>query len=326
MSIDQNRLNEFMGKLVGDLGAAMSGALVVLGDKLGLYRELAKGPATAGELAGRSKTAERYVREWLNAQAASGYVSYDPDSKRYRLPPEHAMALADESSPVYFSAAFQLAQAMWNAEEKLEQRFRSGEGMEWGAHHPCLFEGTERFFRPGYVGNLMQSWIPALDGVEDKLKGGARVADVGCGHGASTILMAQAYPSSKFYGFDSHGPSIECARERAKQAGLEGRVIFQVAGATDFPGSGYDLVAHFDCFHDLESPVGAAKQVRRALAQDGTWLIVEPFASDRDEENHNPVGRVFYSASTMICVPHSLSQHGPALGAQAGEARLRRAV
>jgi 2-polyprenyl-3-methyl-5-hydroxy-6-metoxy-1,4-benzoquinol methylase len=326
MTLDENKLNAFVGKMVGDLGAALSGALVVLGDRLGLYRGLAEGPATSEELAKRSGANERYVREWLNAQASAGYVSYDAASRRYTLPAEHAFVLADPSSPAYFPGAFQIAQAGWNGIPKIESNFKTGEGLAWGAQHPCLFEGTERFFRAGYVANLLSSWIPALTGVEEKLKRGARVADVGCGLGASSILMARAFPNSRFYGFDSHQGSIELARQRAKDAGVEDRVSFQVANATDFPGNTYDLVAHFDCLHDMEDPVGAAKQVKRALAPDGTWMVVEPFASDRAEDNHNAVGRVFYSASTMLCVPHSLSCGGPALGAQAGEARLRQIV
>ncbi|MGO9839004.1 MAG: class I SAM-dependent methyltransferase [Polyangiaceae bacterium] len=325
MAIDEAKLNEFMGKVVGDLGSAMSGALVVIGDKLGLYRALAAGgPQTPAELAKRTETAERYVSEWLNAQAAGGYVAYDPKTGKYTLPPEQAFALADDASPAAVAGAFMVVQAMWNAVQKTTENFRSGAGLEWGHQHPCLFEGTERFFRAGYIGNLLSAWIPALDGVQAKLERGAKVADVGCGLGASTILMAKAFPLSRFHGFDYHPKSIELARQRAKEAGVADRITFEVAKATDFPGEGYDLIAHFDCLHDLEDPVGAAKRARQAIAKDGTWLIVEPFASDRPEENHTPVGRVFYSASTVLCVPHSLALHGPALGAQAGETRLRK--
>jgi 2-polyprenyl-3-methyl-5-hydroxy-6-metoxy-1,4-benzoquinol methylase len=324
MAIDEAKLNEFMGKVVGDLGAAMSGALIVIGDKLGLYKAMAaSGPLTPAELATRTETSERYVREWLNAQAAGGYAVYDAATGKYSLPAEQAFALADESSPASCAGAFAIAQAMWNAIQKTTDNFRSGDGLEWGHQHPCLFEGTERFFRAGYIGNLLSSWIPALEGVQAKLERGAKVADVGCGLGASTILMAKAFPRSRFHGFDYHAGSIETARRRAAEAGVGDRVTFEVAKAQDFPGTGYDLVAHFDCLHDLEDPVAAAKQARRAIAQDGTWLIVEPFASDKAEENHNPVGRVFYSASTVLCVAHSLALRGPALGAQAGESRLR---
>jgi SAM-dependent methyltransferase len=324
MTIDETKLGEFMNKVVADVGAAMSGALVVLGDRLGLYKAMAAlGPTTPAELAKRTETAERYVREWLNAQAAGGYVAYDPTTSRYTLPPEQAFALAEELSPAFCPGLFQVTKAMWAADEKIAQNFRDGSGTEWGHHHECLFEGTERFFRSGYIGNLIGAWIPALEGVQAKLEAGAKVADVGCGLGASTILMAKAFPRSKFYGFDYHGPSIEAARKRASDAGVADRVVFDVARATDFSGDAYDLIAHFDCLHDMEDPVGAAKRARRAIAADGTWMVVEPFAGDRPEENHNVVGRVFYSASTMLCVPHSLSKKGPALGAQAGETRLR---
>ena len=326
--VNETKLNEFLGKVVTDVGAAMSAALVVLGDQLGLWRALAAAdkPITPADLARRTETTERYVREWLNAMAAGGYVTYCKDTKTYRLEPEQAVALADSESPAFVPGLFQVTAAMWAAEAKIASNFRTGGGLAWGHQHPCLFEGTERFFRSGYLGNLIQSWLPALDGVVAKLERGAKVADVGCGVGASTIIMAKAYPKSKFVGFDSHAGSIELAQQRARDAGVAGRVTFQVAGATDFPGSGYDLVAHFDCFHDLEDPRGAAKRAREAIASDGTWLVVEPFADDLPEHNHNPVGRVFYSASTMLCVPHSLSQHGPALGAQAGEARLREMI
>lgn len=324
MAIDEKKLNDFLGKVVGDVGATMSAALVVVGDRLGLYRALAAGgPATAAELAKRTETAERYVSEWLNGNAAAGYVTYDASTRKYTLPPEQAMALTDSESPAFVPGLFQVAAAMWASEGKIAERFRTGEGYAWGEHHPCLFEGTERFFRAGYIGNLLSSWIPALDGVQAKLEKGARVADVGCGLGASTILMAKAFPKSRFWGFDSHPKSIEIARKRAQAAGVADRVSFEVAKSTDYPGNGYDLVAHFDCLHDMEDPAGAAKHTRASLADDGTWMVVEPFAADHPEDNHNPVGRVFYAASTMLCVPHSLSQQGPALGAQAGEKRLR---
>lgn len=327
MTIDQNKLNEFMGKIVGDLGATMSSALLVLGDRLGLYKAMAAlGAVTPAELARRTETTERYVSEWLNSQAAAGYVTYDAGSERYALPAEQAFALADDDSPAAVSGAFSMARAMWSALDKMEENFRSGGGLEWGHQHPCLFEATERFFRAGYIANLVNSWIPALDGVKAKLEAGASVADVGCGCGASTILMAQAFPRSTFRGFDYHQGSIDIATKRARAAGVSDRVTFTVAKATDYPGTGYDLVAFFDCLHDMEDPAGAARRVKKTLKQDGTWMIVEPFASDRAEENHNPVGRVYYSASAMLCVPHSLAHDGPALGAQAGEARLRDVV
>jgi SAM-dependent methyltransferase len=326
MPVDQDKLNAFLGKAVGDIGAAMSANMVLLGDRLGLYRAMAKmGAVTPSELAKATKTTERYVREWLGNQAAGGYVSYDPASGRYTLPEEQAVALADESSPCFLPGAFQVIAATFSANPKIEQRFKTGKGLGWDQHDHRLFEGTERFFRPNYLGNLVSHWIPSLDGVEVKLRAGATVADVGCGFGASTIIMAKAYPKSSFVGFDYHKPSILAARKRAKDAGLT-NIKFEVAKSTNYPGKGYALVAHFDCLHDMGDPVGAAKHVRKTLASDGTWMIVEPFANDRVEDNLNPVGRVFYAASTMICVPASLAYNGPALGAQAGEARLRDVV
>lgn len=327
MAIDQDKLMEFLGKAVGDIGAAASAVLVLLGDQLGLYKALAKsGPMAPAELARATGTAERYVREWLGNQAAGGYITYDSESGKYSLTPEQACALADESSPAFIPGAFQVISAMFHAEPKIASNFKTGRGLDWCEHHHRLFEGTERFFRPNYIGNLVSSWIPALDGVETKLKAKAKVADVGCGHGASTILMAKAYPNSTFFGFDYHEPSIKVARERAGEADLDGRVTFEVAKSTDFPGKGYDLVAHFDCLHDMGDPVGAARHVYDTIKEDGTWMIIEPFAGDHVEDNLNPVGRVFYAASTMICVPASLAHNGPALGAQAGESRLREVV
>jgi 2-polyprenyl-3-methyl-5-hydroxy-6-metoxy-1,4-benzoquinol methylase len=327
MAVNQDKLNEFMGKAVTDIGAGVSAALVVLGDRLGLYKAMAgAGPLSPADLARRTGTSERYVREWLNNQACGGYVTYDPKTDRFTLPEEQAMALADESSPVYLHGAFQILFSMVRDEPKVEKAFRTGEGVDWGDHDPWLFEGTERFFRPVYNANLVTSWIPALDGVEAKLKAGAKVADVGCGHGASTILLAKSYPRARVTGFDYHAPSIEWARKSAAKSELSDRVSFEVARSTDFPGSDFDLVCFFDCLHDMGDPVGAAKHVRQALKRDGTWMIVEPFASDRAEENFNPVGRVYYAASTMICVPASLAHKGPALGTQAGEARIREVV
>jgi SAM-dependent methyltransferase len=324
--IRQDKLEAFLGQVVGDAGAAMSAALVVLGDRLGLWAALAEGPATAEELAERTSTRARYVQEWLDAQAAGGYVQYDVAAGRYGLAAEQAEALANPDSPAFVPGLFQIAAACWAAVDRMSDSFRSGDGLPWGEHHHCLFEGTERFFRAGYVGNLVSAWLPALEGGVERLERGAKVADVGCGLGASTILMAQQYPRSRFFGYDSHPRSVELARQRAVTAGVDDRVTFEVAGARDFPGRDYDLIANFDCFHDLEDPDGAARHARAAIADDGLWMLVEPFASDQREDNHNPVGRVFYSASTMICVPHSLSGGGPGLGAQAGEARLRRIV
>jgi 2-polyprenyl-3-methyl-5-hydroxy-6-metoxy-1,4-benzoquinol methylase len=326
-AIDNDKLNAFMGQIIQDFGASANAVLVVIGDKLGLYKAMAgAGPLSPAELAARTGTRERYVREWLNANAAGGYVTYDAASRTYRLPPEQAFALAQEDSPAFVPGFFSVVEAMMKAEERIAGNFRTGEGMPWGEHAHCLYEGTERFFRPGYLANLTSQWIPALDGVEAKLTRGARVADVGCGVGASTIIMAKAYPKSRFAGFDAHAESIDLARKRAGQAGLGDRITFDVATATDYPGTGYDLIAHFDCLHDMGDPGAAARYARKTVAPDGTWMIVEPFAGDRVEDNLNPVGRIFYAASTMLCVPSSLAGEGVALGAQAGEARLRSVV
>ena len=296
MELDQDKLNAFMGRAVVDIGATLHAGLVVLGEKLGLYKALdgAERPLTPAELAEKTGTTERYVREWLNAQAAGGYVTYHADSGRYSLSPEQAFALANEDSPAYLPGAFQLVTSALKAEPKIAEAFRTGAGFGWHEHDHGLFEGTERFFRPSYVGNLVSSWIPALTGVEEKLRRGGRVADVGCGHGASTILLAQAYPKSTFVGFDYHGPSVEAARKAAQRAGVQDRVTFEQAPAKSYPGRDYDLVAFFDCLHDMGDPVGAATHVLRSLAADGTWMIVEPFAGDKVEDNLNPVGRVYY--------------------------------
>ncbi len=323
-TIDETALNEFMGRFVGDLGAAVSSALVVIGDRLGLYRAMADGqPVSPDELAERTDTDPRYIREWLSNQAAGGYVSYDPRARAFHLTPEQSLALAQEGSPAFVPGAFQLATALIKDAPKIEEAFRSGDGVGWHEHHHDLFAGTERFFRPGYSANLISSWIPALDGVQAKLEAGGVVADIGCGHGASTIIMAQAFPNSSFVGFDYHEASIEQARQTASEAGLDDRVSFEVAAAKQYPGDGYDLVAMFDCLHDMGDPAGAAAHVLQTLAGDGTWMIVEPYANDRLEDNLNPVGRVFYGASTLVCTPASRDQEvGLALGAQAGEARL----
>jgi SAM-dependent methyltransferase len=315
---------EFVGQAVGDFGSLLTGALVEIGDKTGLFRSLAEaGSVTPGELATRSGCSERYVREWLSGLAAAGYVAYDGDG-RYSLPDAQAVALTDETSPAYVIGGFQLMLAATRAVPALVERFRTGEGLGWHEHDAELFQGTERFFKPGYSANLVQSWLPSLDGVVAKLEAGGKVVDVGCGHGASTIIMATAFPASTFVGFDYHAGSIEAARKAAADAGVADRCSFEVASATEYPGTGYDLVCHFDCLHDMGDPVSAAAHARASLAPDGTWLLVEPFANDDVHDNLNPIGRVFYAASTLICTPASLSQDvGAALGAQAGEARLR---
>jgi SAM-dependent methyltransferase len=322
---DMQKLDALVGRLVGDVGAAMSGALVVLGDQVGIFKAMADGtPMSVQDLAAKTGIKERYLREWLSAQAAADYVAYDEKTDRFSLTPEQAMVFAEENSPAFFVGAFEVVQSMWMDEPKIADAFRTGKGLGWHEHSACLFRGTERFFRPGYNSHLVNEWIPALAGVEAKLKAGASVADVGCGHGASTILMAQAYPASRFTGFDYHGPSIERAKAAAKDAGVADRVTFQQGSAAEFPGRGYDMVAMFDCLHDMGDPVGAGRHVKETLGPNGTWLIVEPFANDHLKDNLNPVGRVYYGASTMICTPASLSQEvGLGLGAQAGEMKLR---
>jgi SAM-dependent methyltransferase len=323
---DPEKLNTFLGKLVGDLGASASAALVLLGDRLGIYKAMADGKAvTPKDLAEKTKLNARYLREWLSAQAAAGYIDYNPKSKKFKLNPEQACAFADEGGPAFFAGAFEVAQSMWLDEHKVAEAFKTGKGVGWHEHSLCLFRGTERFFRPGYNAHLVSQWIPALKGVKEKLEKGAKVADVGCGHGASTILMALAYPKSKFYGYDYHAPSIARAKELAKEAGVAKRITFAQATAKDYPALEYDLVAFFDCLHDMGDPVGAGRHVKRSLAEGGAWMIVEPFAHDDLKDNLNPVGRVYYAASTMICTPASLSQEvGLGLGAQAGETRLKK--
>ncbi len=326
--IDETKVEAFMGQAVTDMGAVISAPLFLIGEKLGLYKAMAgAGPLTSEEVAERADVAERSVREWLRNQAAGGYVTYDADDDTYTLPDEHALALADEDSPFYILGAYELIASLFADEAHITEAFRTGGGMGWHEHDHRLFRGTERFFRPGYRGHLVAEWLPALDGVVEKLERGAKVADVGCGHGASTIIMAQAFPNSKFHGFDYHEGSIEKARAAAEEAGVGDRIEFEVASAKDYPGTDYDLICVFDCLHDMGDPVGASAHVRESLAEDGTWMVVEPYANDRVEENLNPVGRVFYGASTVICTPASLDQEvGLALGAQAGEAKLAEVI
>ena len=328
VGLDEQKLMDFVFKAVDEVGATLNAALVVMGDKLGLYRALAgAGPLTAAELAERTQTTERYVREWLNAQAAGGYVTYDPESGRYTLPPEQTVALTDDSSPAYLPGFFQIALGSVLDSPRITETVRRGGGFGWHEHVHDVHEGCERFFRPGYNANLVPEWLPALDGVVEKLERGARVADLGCGHGASTILMAQAFPSSAFLGSDYHAGSIETARVRAEEAGVGDRVRFEATPAAGDVGTGFDLVTMFDCLHDMGDPVGAARKVREMLAPDATWMIVEPAAGDSVEDNLNPVGRAYYGFSTLLCTPASLSQEvGLALGAQAGEARIREVV
>ena len=323
--IDEGKLEAFMGQAVGDLGAAISGLMVHLGDELGLYKAMSgAGILTAAELAERTGCDARYVQEWLNNQAAGGYVAYHAEQDAYELPPEQALALADEDSPVFLPGGFAGIAAAWSGADKYLDAFRTGKGVGWHEQDARLFRGTERFFRPGYRAHLVPEWIPALDGVEDKLRAGARVADVGCGHGASTVLMAEAYPHSRFTGFDFHPPSVDTARKRAADAGVADRVTFEVASAKDYPGEGFDLVTFFDCLHDMGDPEGVVRHARSTIAADGTVMLVEPYAGDRTADNLTPVGRAFYGFSTVICTMASKAQEvGLALGAQAGEARLR---
>ena len=325
MEVNQDRLNTFIGKMLGDVGAAMGASLMLVGDKLGLYRALAaEGPLTPAELARATNTSERYIREWLSAQAASGYVEYNTATGKFSMTPEQTLVLGDDDSPVFMGAVGSLVAATLLDEPKISDAFKTGKGVGWNQRSECLFCGTARFFRTGYKHHLVQEWLPALDGVVEKLERGAKVADVGCGHGVSTRLMAEAFPNSRFFGFDYHEGSIDTARQAARDAGLGDRVRFDVHSAKTYPAEGFDLVCFFDCLHDMGDPVGAMNHVRETMAADGTCMLVEPFAGDRLEDNLNPIGRIYYSASTMICTPASLDQEvGLALGAQAGEARLR---
>jgi SAM-dependent methyltransferase len=326
--VNPDTLNTLLGRAVADMGAALQAPLILIGDKLGLYRAMGDGkPVSPAELAKKTGTSERYVREWLNANAAGQLVEYDAKSGKFSMTPEQALVLALDDTPVHLPGFYYMLASLMKDEEKLTKIYKTGKGMGWHEHEKSLFEGVERFFRPTYLANLVSNWIPALEGVEEKLKMGARVADIGCGHGASTLLMAKSYPKAKFFGFDYHKPSVMKAREKAKAAGLSDRVTFDVAPAKDFPGKGYDLVTFFDCLHDMGDPTGAAKHVKKTLAKGGTWMIVEPFANDDAAANHNPIGRIFYSASATICVPCSLAQEvGMGLGAQAGPARLEKVV
>lgn len=323
-ALDMDKLNAFIGQFVTDLGAAVHAGMVVIGEKLGLYKALANGPVTASELAAKTQTDERYLREWLSSQAAGGYITYDAATSKFGLSQEQAFALAMEDSPAYLPGAFELALGSLAAVPRIAESFRTGAGMGWHEHDDGVFHGCEKFFRPGYAANLVTSWIPALHDVKEKLEAGARVADVGCGKGASTLLMAKSFPKSRFFGFDYHDKSIEGARESARREGVADRVTFEVAKAKEFPGKDYDFVAVFDCLHDMGDPVGAAAHVRQSLSNNGTWMIVEPYANDHLKDNLNPVGRVYYSFSTLLCTPCSRSQEvGLCLGAQAGEANIR---
>ena len=328
MAINPDKLMAFMGKLVGDLGAMASIGPMLVGEKLGLYKALSSGtPMNAADLAKATSTNERYVHEWLCAQAASGFIEYDAAADKFSMTEEQAVALGIEGSPFYFIGAVEMTVAMMRAVPQITEAFKTGKGVGWHEHDECLFRSVERFFRPAYMRDLVTSWIPALDGVKAKLDAGAKVADVGCGHGASTILMAEAFPNSKFHGFDYHAPSIDSARKAAEQAGVSDRVTFEVASAKDYPGKDYALVAFFDCLHDMGDPAGAAKHVHSTLAKDGAWMVVEPAAGDKISDNLHPIGRVFYSASTFICTPASRAQEvGLGLGAQAGEARLSKVI
>ena len=323
-SIDEAKLHNFVGKMLNDLGGAISVPTVRVGFRLGLFDALAQGPATSADLAQRAGGLhERYVREWAMAQAANGFIDFDPALGMFSVSPEQAMVFVNPDSPVYLAGAFEMVAAMIEAEPKVEECFRNGKGVRWGDHAGCLFCATGAFFRPGYVNNIVQSWIPAMDGMEAKLRSGAKVADVGCGVGFSTLLMAQAYPESHFTGYDFHEPSIEDARRHAQEHGLSDRVRFEVAAAKDIAEKDFDFITMYDCLHDMGDPKGCAAHMRRILTPGGSWMIVEPIAGDRPEDNLNPVGRLYYNASTMICVPTSLDQEvGEGLGAQAGEARL----
>jgi 2-polyprenyl-3-methyl-5-hydroxy-6-metoxy-1,4-benzoquinol methylase len=322
--IDEQKLNALIGQAVGEFGTIVSAGLVVVGDRLGLYKDLRdRGPATSAELAGRTGFSEQYLRHWLLNQAASGYISYDGASGRYSLTPEQAAVFADEESPAAMIGGYLVTLALAKDEDRIATAIRSGGGIRWGDHNSLLFPGTARFFKPGYVGNIVQNWIPALDGAQARLEQGAKVADVGCGYGFSTVIMAKAYPNSRFYGFDNHPGSIEAARKTAAEAGVSDRVTFEVATAQDFPGSGFDLVTYFDCLHDMGDPYGAAQHAREALKPDGLVMLVEPMAGNSVEENLNPIGRIFSGASVLVCTPHAIAEQGRPLGTLATDAELK---
>jgi 2-polyprenyl-3-methyl-5-hydroxy-6-metoxy-1,4-benzoquinol methylase len=324
--INEQKLHDFMLKSVGDIASNMSAMLVIIGERLGLYKAMAESglPLTSEELAKKTNTNERYIREWLANQAAGGYITYNKSDGKYFLPPEQAMVLADENSSVYIQGAYQVIRSLFKDEDKFVKMFQSENGLRWGEHHHDLFVGTARFFKPNYIGNLVSSWIPSLDGVEEKLQQGAKVADIGCGYGISTTLMAKAYPNSKFYGFDNHNPSIEQAKEQARKEGITENIEFSSVSANDQSiGNDYDLITFFDCLHDMGDPEGAMKFAKQSLKPDGTCMIIEPMANDKVEENLNLIGRVYYAASTLVCVPNSLADNGPALGAQAGEKKIK---
>jgi len=322
--INEELLHEFMIKAVGDVASSMSAMLTILGERLGLYKALTEfGPLTSEELAKKTNTNERYVREWLANQSAGGYLIYNSDNGKFTLPLEQSLVLANENSPVYIHGAYQAIKSFFKDEEKFVEMFKTGEGLKWGEHDHDLFEGTARFFKPNYVGNLIQSWIPSLDGVEQKLKEGSKVADVGCGYGISTMLMAKAYPNSHFFGIDNHAPSIEAANESAKKEGVTGNIEFKSVSANESIGNDYDFITFFDCLHDMGDPIGAMKFAKQSLKPDGSCMIVEPMANDNLKDNLNLVGRVYYAASTLVCVPNSLADNGPGLGAQAGEKRIK---
>jgi len=327
MALDTDKLNAFVGHFIDDLGGATHAGMVVIGERLGLYKTLASHPMTSEELARKTGTDERYVREWLASQAAGGYVTYDEATRKFSLSEEQAFTMADETSPAYLPGAFELALGALSAVPRITESFRTGAGMGWNEHHEDVIHGCESFFRSGYTAHLLSSWIPSLNGVQEKLESGAMVADVGCGKGASTLLMARAFPNSRFIGFDYHDQSVAGARERATTQGVSGNVNFEVAPAKEYPGTDYDFVTMFDCLHDMGDPAGAARHVLGSLRKDGTWMIVEPFANNDLKDNLNPIGRTFYSFSTLLCTPCSRSQEvGLCLGAQAGEERIRDVV
>jgi 2-polyprenyl-3-methyl-5-hydroxy-6-metoxy-1,4-benzoquinol methylase len=323
--IDETKLQEFMVKAAEDMSGSIGAMMIMLGERLGLYKAMANSePITSDQLATKTDTAERYVREWLASQAAAGYVMYNPSDQTFIMPPEQALVLADEESPFCVQGAYQIIRSIFKDEEKFVEIFKTGKGLRWGEHDHDLFEGTAKFFKPNYLGNLVQSWIPSLDGVADKLKQGAKVADIGCGYGISTIIMAKEYPNSKFYGYDNHKPSIESAQKLASKEGVINRVEFRLVSANEDIGKEYDLITFFDCLHDMGDPVGALKFARQSLKPNGTCMIIEPMAKDKLEDNINLMGKISYSVSSIICVPNSLADNGPALGAQAGGERTRK--